>query len=64
MAPRTGLFLGVLLSLASIIGMNLHLLLLKHIPPQSCLTQLDEGPETPRATQEASGFPFLRQDEA
>ena len=27
-------------------------------------TQLDEGPETPRATREASGVPFLRQDEA
>ena len=26
--------------------------------------QLDEGPETPRATREASGVPFLRQDEA
>ena len=25
---------------------------------------LDEGPETPRATREASGVPFLRQDEA
>ena len=24
----------------------------------------DEGPETPRATREASGVPFLRQDEA
>ena len=27
-------------------------------------TQLDEGPETPWATREASGVPFLRQDEA
>ena len=27
-------------------------------------TQLDEGPETPRATREASRVPFLRQDEA
>ena len=28
------------------------------------LAQLDEGPETPCATREASGVPFLRQDEA
>ena len=27
-------------------------------------TQLDEGPEIPLATREASGVPFLRQDEA
>ena len=31
---------------------------------ESWTTQLDEGPETPRATREASGVPFLRQDEA
>ena len=32
--------------------------------PDTLHTQLDEGPETPRATREASGVPFLRQDEA
>ena len=31
---------------------------------RGCHTQLDEGPETPCATREASGAPFLRQDEA
>ena len=35
-----------------------------HLFTRGFHTQLDEGPETPRATREASGVPFLRQDEA
>ena len=31
---------------------------------RGCHTQLDQGPETPWATREASGVPFLRQDES
>ena len=36
------------------------------VPPGKPLytLQLDEEPETPRATREVSGVPFLRQDEA
>ena len=37
-APRPGLFLGLLLSQALVTGMNPYLLLMKHILPHSCLT--------------------------